>query len=206
MTKKIILTLALCTISYSPSLFSKNINPLIKCLGLEELAIHNKKVFGPVYKLNQLFINELATLYGLRIKEEALNKVCRNKSFSPSVNLLYELLIRGRSIFVTPKATKSGGVDALATSSLDGFLEKVPNIFLKYISQIQALTPKAKCLEDQIPEIEFFMEKYKYLEDIYGTRKIIESEKEKVKSIFSKLRKLDQIMKKCKKEKTSNQQ
>lgn len=201
MTKRLKLTLMLCCICLPPQLSAEGVNPLMKCLGLEELAIHKKKVYGPIYKLNQHFINELATLYGLTLKEEALNRVCRENAFSPSVNLLQELLIRGRSSFFIPQTSKDGGVNALATSSLDGFLDKIPHVFFTYLSQLQALAPLAPCLENKIPEIKYFMERYKYLEDVSGSRGIIEQEEAKVLSIFSKLKKFDSIIKVCEKEK-----
>ncbi|MCR9206407.1 MAG: hypothetical protein NXH75_17630 [Halobacteriovoraceae bacterium] len=201
MTKRLKLTLMLCCISLSSITLAKKVNPLIKCLGLEELAIHKKKVFGPVYKLNQHFINELSTLYGLTLKEDSLKRVCRQKSFSPSVNLLQELLIKGKSAFIIPQTSSEDGVTALATSSLEGFLDKTPHVFFTYLSQLQALAPMAPCLENKIPEIGYFMERYKYLEDISGSRGIIEKEQSKVLSIFYKLKKFDSIIKVCTKEK-----
>lgn len=195
------LTLMLCCICLPKNSLAKNVNPLIKCLGLEELAIHKKKVIGPVYKLNQHFINELSTLYGLTLKEDSLNRVCRQKAFSPSVNLLQELLLKGRKAFIIPKASIEGGPTALATSALDGFLDKTPHVFFTYLSQLQALAPLAPCLENKIPEIGYFMERYKYLEDISGSRGIIEKEQSKVRSIFTKLKNFDSIIKVCTREK-----
>lgn len=197
MTKRLKLTLMLCCIFSINLSLAEQVNPLMKCLGMEELAIHKKKVYGPVYKLNQHFINEFATLYGLTLKDESLQRICKEGSFSPSVNLLQELLIRGRSSFYIPATAKSGGVDALATSSLDGFLEKVPHVFFDYLSQLQAMAPIAPCLENNIPEIKYFMERYKYLEDVTGTRAIVDQEEVKIISIFSKLKRFDKILKKC---------
>lgn len=193
---KLTLTLGLIFVSF-PSLPNR-VNPLMKCLGMEELKIHKGKVYGPIYKLNQHFINELAPLYGLTLKEESLNRVCRDNQFSPSVNLLQELLIYGRSAFFIAPNSEKGGVDALATSSLEGFLEKVPHVFFNYLSQLQALAPKAPCLEQGIPEIKFFMDRFKYLEDHTGTQALIEEEKSKVREIFRKLPKFDEIIKSCK--------
>ncbi len=174
------------------------VNPLMACLGQEELKIHRTKTVGPAYFLNQLFINELATIYGLTLKKNALEEVCQTKDFSPSVNLLKILLLRGKEAFDIPEGAKLGGVDALAASSLESFLERMPHVFFTYLSQLQALAPQAKCLSREIPEIAYFMERYKYLEDAVGPQKLIQ-ERTKVLSIFAKLKRFDAILKKCQK-------
>lgn len=172
------------------------VNPLMACLGQEELKIHRSKTVGPIYFLNQLFINELATIYGLTLKKDVLDEVCQSKEFSPSVHLLKILLLKGRDAFDIPPDANLGGVEALAASSLTSFLDRIPHVFFTYLSKLQALAPKAKCLEKEIPEISYFMERYKYLEDALGTKKLIE-EPSKVIAIFNKLKRLDAINKKC---------
>lgn len=179
--------------------FAQGVNPLMACLGQEELKIHRSKTTGPIYFLNQLFINELATIYGLSLKPEVLDEVCQKSLFSPSVNLLRILLLDGRNAFDIPPASSLGGVEALAASSLESFLERIPHVFFSYLSKLQALAPSAPCLERKIPEISYFIERYKYLEDVTGPKKLIE-EKSKVNSIFKKLLRFDAIIKKCRKE------
>ena len=160
------------------------------------MRIHRSKTVGPVYFLNQHFVNELATIYGLTLKKDVLDEVCQSREFSPSVYLLKILLLRGRDAFDIPPAANLGGVEALAASSLTSFLERIPHVFFTYLSKLQALAPRAKCLEKEIPELSYFMERYKYLEDAIGTKKLIE-EPAKVNSIFIKLKRFDAIIKKC---------
>lgn len=175
---------------------SGEVNPLMTCLGQEELKIHKTKTVGPAYFLNQLFINELATIYGLSLKKDTLDEVCQTKDFSPSVNLLKVLLLKGKDAFDIPPSAYLGGVEALAASSLESFLDRTPHVFFTYLSKLQALAPKAACLSQEIPEISYFMERYKYLEDTVGTEKLIREES-KINSIFKKLKRFDAILKKC---------
>lgn len=196
--KKSLLVILTCLLILPNS--RAQVNPLMACLGQEELRIHRTKTFGPVYFLNQLFISELATIYGLTLKTDVLDEVCQSKDFSPSVKLLKVLLLQGRSAFDIPTDANLGGVKALAASSLTSFLDRIPHVFFTYLSKLQALTPKAKCLEQKISEIAYFMERFKYLEDAVGTRKLIEEgEEKKVISIFKKLQRFDLILKQCKK-------
>lgn len=178
---------------------SQVVNPLMTCLGQEELKIHRTKTTGPIYFLNQLFINELATIYGVTLKESVLNDVCQKSLFSPSVNLLRILLLDGRKAFDIPPTAQLGGVEALASSSLESFLDEIPHVFFSYLSKLQALAPSAPCLEKEVPEISYFIGRYKYLEDAVGPKKLIE-EKDKINLIFKKLIKFDAIIKKCQKE------
>ncbi|MCF8059503.1 MAG: hypothetical protein K9K67_09415, partial [Bacteriovoracaceae bacterium] len=165
--------------------------------GQEELKIHRSKSTGPAYYLNQVFINELATIYGLTLKPKVLADVCQKGLFSPSVNLLRILLLDGRDAFEIPKEANLGGAAGLATSSLESFIEEAPHLFFNYLSKLQAMAPNAPCLEKEIPEIAYFMERYKWLEDMVGTRKLI-TDKEKINAIFRKLLRFDDIIKNCK--------
>lgn len=184
--------------------FAEKVNPLMACLGQEELRIHRSKTLGPIYFLNQHFISELSTIYGLTLKPEILDEVCQKSAYSPSVNLLKILLLDGRKAFNVPPSSRLGGVEALAASSLDSFLEQIPHLFFRYLSKLQALAPSAPCLEKEIPEIAYFVGRYKYLEDVTGPEKLIQ-EHARVNSIFKKLLRFDDILKRCKKDEDSKE-
>lgn len=173
-------------------------NPLMVCLGQEELKIHRSKTTGPVYYLNQLFISEFATIMGIKLKKPILDKVCQSKSFSPSVMLLRTLLLEGKDSFAISNDPNIVGVDALAIGSLESFLETVPAVFINYLSHLQALTKTSGCLPKEIPEIAYFLERTKWLEDIIGPNEVL-NEEAKIKNIFRKLEGLDQILAKCEK-------
>lgn len=194
---KITVIMLLCFTAHAERSF-KEVNPLMACLGAEELALHRAKSTGPAYFLNQHFIKELSTLYGLNLKKDVLKKICQSGAYSPSVNLLKELLLTGKKAFALPKDPSLSEDDALPTNSLGSFLDHLPSVFYTYLSKLQALTPKAGCLEKEIPEIAYFMERSKYLEDIMGSKTLSE-EPQKIKNIFNKLKGFDQIIKKCQK-------
>lgn len=170
-------------------------NDLLKCLGREELVIHKMKMGGPLYKLNQLFITELASWGGVRLKKEYVNSVCANDEFTPSVNLLKALLIEGGSIFMM-KSSNNANFKALNKGRVDSLLDKTPHIFFRYLSDLQGLSNYPHCLNEKIPELPYFLERFKYLEEEYPVKDLIK-DKLKLKSIFFKIKRLDKILKDC---------
>lgn len=176
---------------------------LLKCLGAEELILHKKKLTGPLYYLNQHFINELSSWGHIRMKKEILNDVCTGDEFSPSVNLLRHFLLEGGSVFTTNAGRFNYSERALQQSLIDALIEKVPSVFFSYLSSLQALAEDPHCLNKKVPELNYFILKFKYLEEEIETKNVL-SEKSKVKSIFDKIKRLDSIIWECKVKKTSN--
>jgi len=175
---------------------ASQVNPLMACLGNEELNLHRARSMGPAYFLNQHFIKELSTLYGLSLKKKVLDEVCQSREFSPSVNLLRVLLLRGTKAFELKKFNEDGP-QALAKSSLENFLDTLPQVFYAYLARLQALAPTAGCLEKEIPEIAYFMERSKYLEDIMGADTLLQNPK-KIEAVFKGLKNFDAVLKRCK--------
>ena len=52
-------------------------NPLLVCLGKEELKIHKSKIEGPIYKLNQELINQLARANNVSVRMDVIREVCQ---------------------------------------------------------------------------------------------------------------------------------
>ena len=166
---------------------------ILHCLGKEESIIHRAKSDGPLYKLNQALINKLSSISSLNVKEEYLQKICNPQDFSPSVEflrigILYEM-----------KAFQTKGVSNFQKGQLKSLLEDIPHLLFNYLSSLQALSPKAKCLKEKIPELAYFIERYRYLETDYPAKRLLE-EKGKVQKLFNGLKRLDKIMAACKKE------
>ena len=67
---------------------------ILQCLGMEEMALHKKKIQGPVYKLNQTLISEVASGNLMQVKREIIENICFAKDFSPSVNFLKNDLLK----------------------------------------------------------------------------------------------------------------
>ena len=76
---------------------------LLACLGQEEGRIHQGKITGPVYELNQLFVNELAMIKIPLVRSKYIKQICSAQDFSPAVTFLKLLLIKGMDIFELPK-------------------------------------------------------------------------------------------------------
>jgi len=184
--------LVLCTIS---SHSHAKANELMSCLGQEELKIHRSKSTGAAYFLNQLFINELSALYGVNLTKKSLAIVCEPSDFSPSVNLLKLLLLKREKAFTIPN--DDGGVNALKTSSLSGFVDDIPHVFFQYLSKLQALAP-IPCLDRHIPEVRFFIERFKYLEGEIDSSRLMGQAKQ-IERTFTKLKKLDEYILECQK-------
>jgi hypothetical protein len=182
--------------------FAKKDNALLKCLGIEELKIHRAKSEGPLYRLNQLLINKLASFNNLILREAYYQEICKNKNFSPSLALIKSILLNRKKIFDPKSFHENASIKSYQMASLESLSGEMAHVFFNYLSQIQALTPTAKCLEKNMPELGLFLERYKYLETDYSPDVLLE-EKSKLNSIFNKLQRLDSILKRCEKEKKS---
>ncbi|MCO4794395.1 MAG: hypothetical protein KC493_11815 [Bacteriovoracaceae bacterium] len=177
---------------------SASSNELLKCLGREELVIHKMKMTGPVYKLNQLFITEMASWGGIQLKKKYLKSICANDEYTPSVNFMRSLLIDGGKIFEMKKGVSNANLRALNEGRVKSLLSSIPHIFFKYLSDLQAISSYPHCLNEKIPELPYFLERFKYLEEEYPAKELIK-DKLKLNSIFTKIKRLDVILKSCEK-------
>lgn len=169
---------------------------LLKCLGREELVIHKMKMTGPIYKLNQLFITELSSWGGIQLKSSQIEKICANDDFTPSVNLMRGLLIDGGKIFEMKSGASNANLRALNEGRVQALLNRIPHIFFRYLSDLQAISSYPHCLNEKIPELAFYLTRFKYLEEEYSVQELIK-DKVKLNSIFSKIKRLDSILKEC---------
>lgn len=171
---------------------------LLKCLGKEELYLHQNKITGPVYLLNQLLINKISSIENIPLKKESLKKICHRDKVTNSVavNLLYYLLIEGKNIFHVPKNSISMGLNALISDT--------HYIFFKHLSRLQGETATHDCLEKKIPEIKYFSDRFKTLLPNVPTKNLFK-EKDRLEKIFKSLRQLNTIMEQCAYEKEIRQ-
>ena len=56
-------------------------NKLLQCLAKEEEKFHKKKVQNALYRLNQTFLNELASNNDINIKQNYVEEICNQKTF-----------------------------------------------------------------------------------------------------------------------------
>lgn len=184
----------LFTILLSLNVAASTPKTILECLGREELIIHKNAINGPIYDLNQRFINELAAGNSIKVKSKFLKKICSHNEFTPSINLLRALLLNGKDIFITNSSNKVKS--PYQSVAIDDITKKVPQVFFHYISKFQLLTSDANCLNETIPEIKFFQDKFKYLEGSISQEQLLK-DKSKIEKIFSSLKNFDSIIKKC---------
>ncbi len=192
--RKIYLTLILLSGAIFP--LKGMSNELLKCLGREELVIHKMKMTGPVYKLNQLFITELASWGGIHLRKSKVEEICANSDFTPSVNLMRALLIEGGNIFEMKHENSNASMKALNEGRVESLLERIPHIFFSYLSDLQGISNYPHCLNEKIPELSWYLTRFKYLEEEYPVKELIK-DKIKLNSIFAKIKRLDSILKEC---------
>jgi len=174
-----------------------NISNTLKCLANEELIIHQAKSNGPVYLLNQRLFNYFRSLSRIDIKDSYYAKICHHPNFSPSVSMLHLLLIEGKKIFHFPKLGKKYDTQrAVLDDAIHSLIEKSPHIFFNFLSKLQGLTGQANCLGKNIPHLNYFLDRFKYLEVDIPMQQLLE-EKGKIEEIFTALKKYNKILHKC---------
>lgn len=183
----------LITVSISSSFAD---NKLLKCLGNEELRIHRLKLEGPVYRLNQKLIGEISSAGKITIKPQYFKSVCNNKTFSPSVKLLKILLINGVSIVKKPDLTNIP--QQYAFSSFKEIVKKAPDFLFGYLAELQALTNDPHCLKKKIPELDYFRQRFLYLQGDFSNNQLLD-DKKKISAIFKRLERFGDILRSCNK-------
>ncbi len=186
----LVTTITLCFYTL-PTYSAPKIDPLVRCLALEEAHLHDIKDVGPGYTLNQVFINDISAFGGAPLKAKYLKRVCA-KGANTSFELLKILVLHEKSVF-----KNSGGQENVyIKASLQTLLSSIPITFFNYISQVHALFPSANCLTTDVPEIPYFLDRFKYLQTDLTNKQLL-SEHKKVKSIFNKLSNIGPLIKKC---------
>lgn len=171
-------------------------NLLLQCLAKEESLLHKEKAQGVLYKLNQEFINELATSNDIALKKNFVDEICNSKKHSPSVGLLRLLLIKESDIYDLSLSEVDPTMRPFKMGYINEFQKQVPRIFIQYISGLQSEMATADCLAKAIPEIAFFNERLKYLEEEMSTHEVMK-DKAKIEKIFTKLQNIKAIKENC---------
>ena len=154
---------------------------LLVCLGQEELGIHRSRESGPIYYLNQFFINRFASGKKVILSGEYQKRICGKGVASPSVALLKYLLVVGNRIFVNSSKVTLTEREAFRA-------------FFVFLLKIQKIAPHHRCLEKHLPHYSYFTHRYKYLE-VMGVKLL--KEKDKLMDMFRVLERLDVLLEKC---------
>ncbi len=196
MLKTMLTTLFLtATIGYSAEIYAAP-NMLLQCLAKEEERLHKKEIQNALFRLNQEFVNELASSNDITVKKNYVDDICKSNTYSPSVGLLRLLLIKEHELYDLSLSGVESNMRPFKMGYINEFQKQVPRIFIQYLSGLQSELATPDCLEKAIPELTGLSEKIKYLEEELSTHALI-TQKNKIDAIFTKLRNFDGIKKKC---------
>jgi hypothetical protein len=183
----------LVSILFSLPSLARSDRQILKCLGQEEKRFHLKKQMGPVYDLNQRLISEMVQIPGIEINPEDYLAICTGSKFSESWKLLERSIIKGKDLFVIDNKIQ-GMQRAVTTGMIEDFVDATNEILLKFISEIQTLSPTPDCLKNEIPELDNFFTEIKYLQEDLDLQTIF---KGKDMKIFEKLKNYPLAFEKC---------
>jgi hypothetical protein len=190
-----IFTPIILSLSYGTEIYAAP-NLLLQCLAREESHLHKQKTQGVLYRLNQEFINELATSNDIALKKNFVDEICSSKKHSPTVALLRSLLLHESSVYDLALSEVDPAMRPFKMGYINEFQKQVPRFFIQYISGLQAEMGTPDCLKKAIPEIAFFNERLKYLEEEMSIHEVMK-DKKKIESIFTKLQNIKSIKQNC---------
>ncbi len=191
----------LITISFLILIFSafaqKKVNPILKCLALEEEHFHKTKTQNARSRLNLELLNEFAQASELELKDEFIKQICSNPSISPSERFLELQLLNGINVYDLGVAGKD---HSMRVALISEFQKQLPQLLIKYLGSIQSELEIPNCLEREFPEIKKINERIKYLEEDFAVETLKPLHPE-IKKIFAGIRDLKSLKAKCKKPK-----
>jgi hypothetical protein len=185
---------ALFVLTFVTNTAHAKVNPLLQCLAKEEERLH-KKAPDALFRLNQEFINELASANDITLKKEFVDEICTSKKHSPSVALLKLLLIKESEIYDLSLSEVDQSMRPFKMGYINEFQKQVPRMFFSYLSGLQSEMATPHCLEKNIPELVGFAEKIKYLEEEISMDRIINDKQ--ITTIFKKLEGISEIKARC---------
>lgn len=171
-------------------------NLLLQCLAKEEESLHKKEMQNALFRLNQEFVNELASTNDINLKKIYVDEICQSKIYSPSVALLRMLLMKEHEIYDLSLSSVDASMRPFKMGYINEFQKQVPRMFIQYLSGLQSELATPDCLEKAVPELKGFNEKIKYLEEELSAHQLI-TQKNKIDNIFTKLRQFHSIKKEC---------
>jgi hypothetical protein len=172
------------------------INPILKCLAIEEQEIYKVALTGPIYYLNQELINLWTVAPEVKIKQKYISKICNNQNFSTSLALLKFIMVEKNDVFELKKEkTKS---DITQENYIQELIDKSPEILVRYLGKVSMGFKKPICMEKNMKNYKKLKLNLTYLNKKISDKNFeyIVSKKE-VSSIFTKLTNYNQIYKQC---------
>ncbi len=170
-------------------------NPLIRCLAKEEASFHAKKIQNAYSVLNQSFINEFASNNDISLKPQYIDELC-SKNKGMSLYLLELLLTKETEIYDLQSVRENAQLSNYKSGFIQEFQKQVPHLLIAFIGNIKIELDDPYCINKVIPEIGFFEERMKYLEEEISIHEVF-NDKNKIKRIFTKLNNFEALKKSC---------
>ncbi|MBC7430171.1 MAG: hypothetical protein H7336_16275 [Bacteriovorax sp.] len=190
-----VLLILIAIIGYSAEIFAAP-NLLLRCLAKEEEKLNKRNTQNALYRLNQEFVNELASSNDIMLKKTYVDEICNSRTYSPSVGLLRLLLMKEHELYDLSLSGVDISMRPFKMGYINEFQKQVPRMFIQYLSGLQSEMATPDCLEKNIRELEGFNEKIKYLEEELSTHQLI-TQKNKINTIFLKLKNFNEYKAKC---------
>lgn len=184
------------------SLFSAEINAaphlLLRCLAREENEFSQKHLQSPLSRLNQDFVNELASSNDINFKKVYVDEICSSEkaNSSPSLTFLRLLLIKEHELYDFSLSNIDLSIRPFKIGYINEFQKQVPRIFVQYLANLQSELPTPRCLENKIPELAEFYNNLKHLEEEVPTHQLIK-QKHLIETIFLRLKNFNSFKKEC---------
>ena len=171
-------------------------NRLLHCLAKEEEMLSKRSVQNALFRLNQEFVNELASSNDIMLKKSFVDQICQSKEYSPSVGLLRMLLLKEHELYDLSLSGVDANMRPFKMGYINEFQKQVPRMFISYLAGLQSELATPDCLEKNIKELKGFSEKIKYLEENLTAHQLI-TQKGNLSTIFVKLKNFNEIKLKC---------
>lgn len=170
---------------------------ILLCLGKEESYYAKKHYTGPKYHLNQIMINEISSVGNPELAGNNYKKFCSHPEQSPSLKLLKAMTLGQRDLFDFKEEKGDTGIQ-FAMVTYDEFRKKSIKVLIQYMAKIQMQSASADCLTKNIPGLENFYARFRYLEGEIDPITLKGSVKE-LSKLYDSLENIDGILKKCQK-------
>lgn len=147
---------------------------ILKCLGREEAYIHKNKIGGAYKLLNQAMIGELVLLgKSISIGPSLHSKLCSRKTLFPSFLLLEKILLEGSRTLRYNKGGLTSTKDLSDRQTLRTLNKNIFNIFVTFLSKLQAQVNDPRCLTRKYPQLRRFYIQSQHILEEQGAKKIL---------------------------------
>ena len=135
------------------------VSTVLKCLGKEEKAYHQKKLRSPLYFLNQEVISFFVELTESNYHDPLLNKTCP----SPTSYYLIKRIVLHPSHHL--KEIKDKKLLPIPKKFQEEYQKKAIKILLSFLNETQKGEPKINCLKSNSPSYSKLFQNIFYFEE-----------------------------------------